>query len=144
MRLYLQKPLAALRSHAKKLLYMAYRLCQIFRNWLKLLYDKVTKINNNHNKNHPQKLPETGLPGGPCIITIRETDYVHVTCRHEYRVTPGVTLGVTAHLILLLSRSNASVEHCPTSNHEAVLPLLKCTRTQMSIMDSPSNHHLIF
>ena len=67
MRLYLQKPLAALRSHAKKLLYMAYRLCQIFRNWLKLLYDEVTKINYNRNKNHPQKLPETGLPGGPCI-----------------------------------------------------------------------------
>jgi len=64
MRLYLQKPMAALRSHAKKLLYMAYRLCQIFRNWLKLLYDEVTKINNNRNKNHPQKLPETGLYEG--------------------------------------------------------------------------------
>ena len=32
------------------------------------IYDKVTKINNNHNKNHMQKLPEAGLPRGPCII----------------------------------------------------------------------------
>ena len=75
MRLYLRKPLAALRSQVKKLLYMA---CQMFRNWLKLLYDEVTKINNNRNKNHPQKLPETGLPGGPCI-DIQNKWFIRIT-----------------------------------------------------------------